>query len=400
MTPDPFGLSKELHDKEGHQWNEMAIFYRINALSRVMEDALRRRSMPYQIARGVEFYNRKEIKDVLAYLRVIANPDDEVNLTRIVNVPPRGLGDSGLKLLQTYAVGQGQSLWQAMEQATQIQGLSTRALSGMKQFVALVQSWRAMAQQPGRHGGKGHVQTLMEDVVRRSGLEELLKKIGEKEQDELSNVNELITSAAEYDQENPEGTLEEYLGMVSLVSDVDHLDGGGGAITLMTLHAAKGLEFPVVAIIGLEEGLLPHSRARESENEMEEERRLCFVGITRAEQRLMLSKAAYRTIRGLRERTIGSPFLTEMPAAALEVIDRTEMGYGSSRSEHRQRQEDDRERLSAQFRRGQMVRHPSFGIGRIAEISNMGQQTRAVIEFNQVGRKTLILEYARLEPVG
>ena len=391
---------KELHDKEGHQWNEMAIFYRINALSRVMEDALRRRSMPYQIARGVEFYNRKEIKDVLAYLRVIANPDDEVNLTRIVNVPPRGLGDSGLKLLQTYAVGQGQSLWQSMEQATQIQGLSARALSGMKQFVTLVQSWRAMSQQPGGHGGKGHVQSLMEDVVRRSGLEEMLKKIGEKEQDELSNVNELITSAAEYDQENPEGTLEEYLGMVSLVSDVDHLDGGGGAITLMTLHAAKGLEFPVVAIIGLEEGLLPHSRARESENEMEEERRLCFVGITRAEQRLMLSKAAYRTIRGLRERTIGSPFLTEMPAAALEVIDRTEMGYGSSRSEHRQRQEDDRERLSGQFRRGQMVRHPSFGIGRIAEISNMGQQTRAVIEFNQAGRKTLILEYARLEPVG
>src|SRR5206468_7043828 len=160
------------------------------------------------------------------------------------------------------------------------------------------------------------VQALMEVVVRESGLEQLLKKTGIEEHEQLENVNELITSAAEFDKDNSEGTLADYLAQVSLVSDADHLKGAGGAITLMTLHAAKGLEFPVVAIIGMEEGILPHSRARGNLNELEEERRLCFVGITRAEQQLILTKAAYRTIRGLRERTVTSPFLNELPPTA------------------------------------------------------------------------------------
>jgi DNA helicase-2/ATP-dependent DNA helicase PcrA len=446
-------------EKAGTSWSDMAIFYRMNSLSRVMEDALRRANVPYVMARGVEFYNRKVIKDVLAYLRVIANPADEVSLTRIVNVPPRGIGDSSVKLMQTHAVAGGTTLWAAMERAASIPELSSRAVNATKSFVELVKSWRAKAAAPsptypGERGEmreeahtdvrasgaaennlhedddapllraarpspqpsprkelvdpreRGPLVRLMEDVVRRSGLEAALKKAqavsgaDDEGNDPLANVNELISSAAEFEAENPEGTLTDYLAQVSLVSDADHMKGHGGAVTLMTLHAAKGLEFPVVAMIGLEEGILPHSRARGNLNELEEERRLCFVGITRAEQKLILSKAAYRTIRGLRERTVTSPFLNEMPQDALEVTDRTGLAFGDTRAEYRERLETESDRLAGQFRKGQLVRHPTFGLGRIAEVSDMGQHTRAIVEFNAAGRKTLILQYARLEPVG
>jgi DNA helicase-2/ATP-dependent DNA helicase PcrA len=238
------------------------------------------------------------------------------------------------------------------------------------------------------------VQALMEDVIRRSGLEAYYKKEGGDEQSELANIDQLITSAAEFDKENDAGTLDEYLAMISLVSDVDHMKGNGGAITMMTLHSAKGLEFPVVAMIGLEEGCLPHARARDSNDQMEEERRLCFVGITRAEELLILTKAGYRTIRGLRERTVTSPFLSEMPAEDLEILDRTSLPSAYSRGEFRMES-----RKNSDFKKGQLVRHPTFGIGRISDISE-GSNARAIIQFNQVGQKTLVLEYARLEAVG
>jgi len=228
----------------------------------------------------------------------------------------------------------------------------------------------------------------------------LLKKTGVEEHVELENVNELITSAAEFDKDNPEGTLADYLAQVSLVSDADHMKGAGGAVTLMTLHAAKGLEFPVVAMIGLEEGILPHSRAQAKPQELEEERRLCFVGITRAQERLILTKAARRMFRGVSERTIPSPFLGELHKESLRITDRT--GLGDFEEEQRQRRQqrwEDEEELP-QFRRGQLVRHPQFGLGRIAEVSGMGQNVRAIVEFNEVGRKTLVLQYARLELVG
>ncbi|HSZ56108.1 MAG TPA: UvrD-helicase domain-containing protein [Tepidisphaeraceae bacterium] len=387
---------RTLHVEQHYAWSQMAIFYRMNSLSRVMEDALRKANVPYQIARGVEFYNRKEIKDVLAYLRVISNPSDEVSLSRIANVPTRGLGDAALKHMAAWAVGYGVCLFAALETADQVPGVSTRAANGARYFVELVKSWRTLADtSPG-----GGIQSLMEDVVRRSGLEALLKKEGGDEQAERANVNELISSAAEYDRENPEGTLADYLATISLMSDVDHMKGAGGAVTLMTLHAAKGLEFPVVAMIGLEEGILPHSRVREKPLEMEEERRLCFVGITRAQERLILSRAAVRTVRGLRGRTVPSPFLYEMPPDEFQTVDRASLADLGDRDEERELDYRSARQTAGQFRRGQRVRHPTFGIGRIADISNMGSQTRAVVEFNSAGRKTLILQYARLEPVG
>ena len=396
---------KALHEKHQYAWNQMAIFYRMNSLSRVMEDALRKENLPYVMARGVEFYNRKEIKDTLAYLRVIANPNDEVSLTRIVNVPTRGIGDAAIKQIQTYGIANGLGLYAAMEQASHIAGLSSRAVNSVRAFVQMMNGWRNKASEGGDGIGglllmepttSAHttVQALMEDVVRRSGLEAYYKKEGGDEQSELANIDQLITSAAEFDKENDAGTLDEYLAMISLVSDVDHMKGNGGAITMMTLHSAKGLEFPVVAMIGLEEGCLPHARARDSSDQMEEERRLCFVGITRAEERLILTKAGYRTIRGLRERTVTSPFLSEMPAEDLEIIDRTSIPNAYARGEFRMES-----RRNSDFKKGQLVRHPTFGIGRISDISE-GSNARAIIQFNQVGQKTLVLEYARLEAVG
>lgn len=409
---------KTEHEQNQRDWNDMAIFYRINALSRVMEEALRKSGIPYQIARGVEFYNRREIKDVMAYLKVIANPADEVSLTRIVNTPARGIGAASVKLMQVRAIANGCSLFEAMRNAARIQGLSARAVKSTEAFVGLIEEWRRMAglaDQPGAAGDdalfnpaeatRHHrpVRDIVENVVQRSGLEAMYRKESLERDTEgegaIENIAELISSAAEFDAEHEDGTLVDYVATISLVSDADHMKGAGGAVTLMTLHAAKGLEFPVVAMIGMEEGILPHSRARDSHAELEEERRLCFVGITRAQEKLYLSKGAYRTVRGLRDRTITSPFLNELPQEAVEIIDRAELSLDRD-DEQRQRMAEDNERLSSQFRQGQLVRHPQFGMGRIAAISNMGRQTRAIVQFNTAGRKTLILEYARLEAVG
>jgi DNA helicase-2/ATP-dependent DNA helicase PcrA len=299
------------------------------------------------------------------------------------------------------------TLWDAMERAAQITGLSTRAVNATRQFCELVRQWRSLAM--GGMGDdllaeqKGIVQRVMEDVVRKSGLEAMLRK--EKEAEELgegplANVNELISSAAEYDKDNAEGSLDDYLSIVSLVSDADHMKGSGGAVTLMTLHAAKGLEFPVVAMIGLEEGVLPHARSRGNIRELEEERRLAFVGITRAQEHLIMTKAAYRTIRGLRERTVTSPFLNEIPQDMLEIEDRTGLAGVGEREEYRERFESESNVLARQFRRGTKVRHPQFGFGQVMEVTDMGQHTRAVVDFSGRGRKTLILQYARLEVVG
>jgi DNA helicase-2/ATP-dependent DNA helicase PcrA len=303
-------------NQQGYPWSAMAIFYRMNSLSRVMEDALRRGGVPYQIARGVEFYNRKEIKDVLAYLRVAVNPNDSVSLERIANTPTRGISDATINYLQAHGSLAGISLWESMKQADQVRHLTPRAAKSVQTFVELLESFQARAAT-----SKG-VQPVLEEVYQRSGLELLLKKLDPTRENEIPNVNELISSAAEYDAEHPEGMLADYLAAVSLVSDADRFEGAGGAVTLMTLHAAKGLEFPVVAMIGLEDGCLPHARARESVTELEEERRLCFVGITRAQERLILSNAAVRTIRGKTEMTINSPFLNEMPMELMEVHDR------------------------------------------------------------------------------
>ncbi len=413
----------EAREKEGLSWNDMAVFYRMNSLSRVMEDALRRGGVPYVMARGTEFYGRKEIKDVLAFLRVVANPTDAVSLERIINVPARGISDATFTALQQMAGGRGMSLFDVLADAGSVPGVSARAAAACVKFYEAVVKWQQMASANYTGGtalftagAGGRITRLMDQIIKQSGYEAVLQKERNanpnNDNDPLSNVNELLSSAAEYDQEFPEATLDEYLANVSLVADADRSDSADdndvGAVSMMTLHAAKGLEFPLVAMIGLEEGILPHSRTRFNPAEMEEERRLAFVGITRAEQRLILSRAQYRTLRGMRERTVESPFIKELPQELLNIQDRTDAfgggGGGGGRGPMASGYRGNLGAPASGFPQtsvsvGQQVRHPQFGLGRISDVAGMGQHTRVVVSFATAGVKTLILEYARLEVV-
>ena len=463
---------KEQHDQHGLRWDDMAVFYRVNSLSRVLEDALMKAAVPYQIARGTEFYARKEIKDVLAYLRVIANPADSMSLERIINVPARALGETSVMKIQAYAGQRGWTLLEGCAAAGEIEGLMTRAGNAAKKVAGLFAEWskifegagnsefrvqnselkgdeagdplfdaslaeaaegeegeleaaRADAEGPSIPGG---IRGLMDRVVKDSGLEDELKKSADGDEgstDKLANVYELVNVAAEFDAQNPTGTLGDFLQQVTLVSDVDRLKDAGGAVTLMTLHAAKGLEFPLVAMVGVEDGLIPHARAvgfSANPDEMEEERRLAFVGITRAKKHLLMSHARYRMVRGMTERTIASQFFGEMPDECFEEIDLTaseDEGLGSvgyrdegsyGRNAQRERAESrgyeaaaqrrEAERAGGEFRKGMLVRHAQFGLGRIESITPAGTMTRVDVKFQAFPRaKTLILQYTKLERV-
>lgn len=396
------GILRDMHDQEGYEWSKMAVFYRINSLSRVLEESLLNEKIPYQIARGTEFYNRKEIRDLLAYMRAIDNERDEVNLERIVNTPARGISGQTWSSIQSWSISHGTPLFEAMRRVEQITSLNPRAQKAVQKFVEQMDGWRHQAhpKEAGdattlmpASGAAVKVKSLMERVLRDSGLEAMYARIDLDREEQIANLYELVSSAAQFDEANPEGTLGDYLTQVALVSDADHMEGQGGAVTMMTLHAAKGLEFPVVVMAGLEEGVLPHARSRGNIDELEEERRLAFVGITRAQERLFITSARYRTIRGLRERTILSPFLKELPSESINRIDRSSSDFDSSLST------GGMTFSNSSFSKGQTVRHPQFGVGKIAELSTIGSQTRAVIEFQRAGRKTLFLEYARLETV-
>ena len=403
---------KKLHDDSGVPWSDMAVFYRMNSLSRVIEGELMRAKIPYQIARGTEFYARKEIKDALAYLRTIANPSDEVSLLRILNTPTRGIGASSVKAVQAFAAANGVGAWEALQRAGEIGGVSDRGVKAIGRFVEMIGRFQKLAadtagQWVPRDDGAlfaaedtKSLRDLVQTVVRDSGLEAFYRKAGDEEQAELANIGELMTAAAEYEAdalaEQQRPSLGDWLLQLALVSDTDRFEGNGGAVTLMTLHAAKGLEFPVVAMIGLEDGCLPHSRSRDSLAELEEERRLAFVGITRAQERLIVARAQYRTTRGVRERTAPSAFLKELPEEHLIHVDRTglsDLTGGPTRD--RQRQDYARELggLASRFRVGQRVRHTTFGVGKILDLS-AGSTAKATIDFQNVGKKTLVLEYA------
>jgi DNA helicase II / ATP-dependent DNA helicase PcrA len=393
----------------------------MNALSRVIEESLLRHSIPYQVARGTAFYQRKEIKDALAYLRVIANPDDEVSLDRIINTPTRGIGDTTVEHLKAYAVANGVSLWQAVERGPADSALAGRATAAVSRFARMVETWRQKVDGADEQalGFVPGVRDVVEMVLRDSGLEALYKDGKSADEEKLNNLHELVSAAQRFDEqyEGESGTdtppvdgrdahstaandlrqrLHDYLESVALVSDVDAVEGGGGAVTLMTLHAAKGLEFQVVAMIGLEDGVLPHSRSRDSAPEMEEERRLCFVGITRAQQHLLLTHAKYRTIRGLRERTIPSPFLKELGEKGLVREDRAVFG-DSGWDRYDEGDGDGHAQAEAALRIGARVEHPKFGRGKVMSLSPARRPERAKVYFDRFGAKTLVLEYARLE---
>ncbi len=414
---------QRLKEDEDLRWSDMAVFYRTNALSRVMEETLRRAGVPYLVARGTAFYQRKEVKDALAYLKTITNPLDEISLRRIINLPARGISKTTMERLDRFAIHTGTSLFEALRRVQEAPALNARAVTSVQRFLSTVLGWQQEAHNTAivsDNGDDGAATAhRFADFVRRvlteSGIEKHYKKlaVGEEDAQRLENLHELISSAADFallwfsaendagrggeiDRQRPEqptllDVLRAWLEQVSLVADVDALDSEVGALSLMTLHAAKGLEFPAVAMIGLEEGLLPHGRSNESEDALEEERRLCFVGMTRAEQHLVMTCARRRTVRGVTQSSIASRFLGELPQDVVQFSDQSDIGY-----EFDDDADDPLDRARQEYPKGSMVRHPQFGVGRVHSCIPGGY---VKIAFPTVGVKTLAIEYARLERV-
>ncbi|MFQ5411025.1 MAG: ATP-dependent helicase [Phycisphaerae bacterium] len=375
------------HCEAGGRPGDVAVFYRINALTRVLEDAFRKAGIPYQIARGVEFYARKEIKDVLAYLRAISNPADETALLRAINTPARGIGKVTIERLRKYAVNLGGTLDRAIAEAEGYAPLKT-AWKKIRVFAELLRGLRGLPE--------SSVCPIVEAVIRQSGLEKSLVDSSDIDNEPLENIFELVTAAREFDQENPDGTLADWLHQISLVSDVDSIELSGGAVTLMTLHAAKGLEFPAVYIVGLEEGLLPHRRAlQESDSDVEEERRLFFVGITRAQRRVTISHAEYRMIRGITERTNVSGFVGELPADEVER-ETFEVRRDRSRSHLRRHNLDDEMIDDSMYYPGLPVRHDEYGDGRVVRLEPRGRTIYIRINFQEHGERSFALEHVPL----
>ncbi|MGB2806102.1 MAG: 3'-5' exonuclease, partial [Sedimentisphaerales bacterium] len=369
---------------QGVSLNDIAVFYRVNSQSRVLEEAFIRNKILYQVVRGVEFYRRKEIRDLLAYLKILVNPDDEIALLRIINTPARGIGKTTIDRVRAHAVENNISFFEALKKAKDIDSLSKAAQAKLGVFVNMIENFKKDV--------AGQVTPLAQRVFVESGLENFLKDQGDQGEDALENVNELINAAAQYDQYTEQPSLLDYLQQISLFSDADAYDSSGGSVALMTLHAAKGLEFENVFIVGVEHGLLPHERSTTNEdlNELEEERRLLFVGITRAKAQLHISHARYRTIRGQQLRTIPSQFLYELGPTVTE------------QTEGDQDFDDDAglvEIPDSKFKKGQLVRHKTFGRGIVKNFVDMGENSIIEVEFSSGRTKSLMLKYANLSKV-
>ncbi len=372
----------------GMSANEIAVFYRTNAQSRVLEDVLTRQQVPYQVIGGPRFYERAEIKDVVAYLSVLDNPADAVSLLRIANRPRRGIGDTSLQRLVAYAGALDIPLWDALADP-EAAGLGTAAVKAVRGFRTTMESLLAAAQEL-------ELDELVEAVLERSGtLDAYEAERTIEARGRVENLQELVGVAQEFRREREEPTLSSFLQEISLVSDQDALQGDGGVVTLMTIHNAKGLEFRAVYVLGLEEGIFPHARSIE-DNEIEEERRLCYVGMTRAMERLVLTHASARTLFGRRDYNLPSRFLDELPAdVERERLRPTSwIGYASSPRQVPPREERDVPSLQT----GDSVRHGSLGEGVVTRVEPGGVVT---VRFADDGsERRLMLDYAPLAKIG
>ena len=309
---------QNLQRTENKKLGDMAILYRTNTQSRIFEEMLIKSGISYNMVGGLKFYERKEIKDIIAYLRVIFNPADSLSLLRIINVPKRGIGDASLAKIQAYAAANNVSLFEGVSNAAAIEGLSSRFVSKLDDLAGIIFELMNLA-------NEALVEDLIDRVLRDTGyLEELDKERTPQAHSPMVNLPELISVAQEFAASEEENNLENFLAHVALVSDIDDTELGEDAITLMTLHSSKGLEFPVVFLVGMEEGLFPHARTLMDETEIEEERRLCYVGITRAKEKLFLSSTKMRTIYGNTVTYPPSRFLQEIPARLVKTIKRQE----------------------------------------------------------------------------
>jgi len=388
-------------------FRDFAILYRTNAQSRALEEALRRRVIPYVIVGGVRFYERKEIKDILAYLRVIVNPADTVSLRRIINTPPRGVGEASLAKIEAFAEREGILLFDALGRLEEIPDLSERLRSNIQNFHHMIAKYISLR-------NEFRPEEIATIVVDEIGLRQALKQAGTLEAlNRLENVEELLSAIRSFSRSREHATLDAFLQEVSLVTDIDTWDDRANAVTLMTLHSAKGLEFPVVFIVGLEEGLLPISQAFGSREELEEERRLLYVGMTRAKDKLYLSWALTRRRFGELPSGKGAPsrFLKEIDPQHLETENRqrglerrayreVEAVEAAHSEPHLFEQRVAAEEGVSQGRRvldvGSRVEHPVFGIGKVVAKDGVGETMKVTVVFPRHGEKRLMVRHAKL----
>lgn len=440
------------------RYGEVAIFYRINALSRAIERVLRQEQIPYQMVRGQEFYQRREIKDILAYAQLLNNPKDDLAFERTVNSPPRGIGKKTIERLADHAARFGLSMLAAAREAAQIEGMTKRAAGLVAKFVAMVTKLEAYAHGP--------VEEAIGAIINESGYREhLVDSSSEEDLNRLANIEELLTDAREFDEhaeedeQSLEASLEAYLERTWLVNETDSWDDETDKVTLMTLHAAKGLEFPMVFLMAVEDGILPHERSATDPDQLEEERRLAFVGITRAEQELQLSHVLRRDFRGQRRIAIPSSFLMELPRdemdsreaqaanswelegwapsseesfcdagpddallfeeaaggpdtysqeeptpPAASSIQPDQIQTASSLEEHQEPNGPKKPKLASispdAFRLGMAVVHPEHGPGKVITLSGSGNGRRATVLFPLAGEKRFVLAFSPLRPAG
>jgi DNA helicase-2/ATP-dependent DNA helicase PcrA len=370
---------KRLHD--GLRYRDMAVLYRTNAQSRLFEEQFLRAGIPYTIVGGVRFYERKEVRDLIAYLRLALNPGDDASFARVINVPRRGIGDVSLQRLEAFARLHGVGLLDALARPEGVAELPKAAQRAATDFVGLMERLRDRLH-------RVRATDVLEAAIVETGYQQMLETEGTDEAySRLENLRELVTVAQEFEQMTGENTMEAFLQHLALVTDLDTWQPDVDRTTLMTLHSAKGLEFSVVFLAGLEEGLFPHARALEEEGGVEEERRLCYVGMTRAKQRLYISHGRNRTIFGTTSPAIASRFLDEIPA---ELIARVQ------KAPPPEAVWPDEDREVPSFAAGDQVRHATFGEGRVLEVEGEGVRAVVTVRFAQ-GVKRLALGYAPLE---
>ena len=406
----------------------LAVLYRTNAQSRAIEDALTREGVPYKIIGGVRFYERKEIRDGLAYLKLIINPHDDVSLRRVINVPPRGIGKGVLDALDHVDAPVGEvplfaglqgatspgSMWTRLVQAVDGRLVPPRASASLAAFRDLMLTLIEIA-------GQDSVADAIGKALDRTGYLHALREDGSEDAEgRLENLKELVSAAREYEIRDPEASLHGFVDRLSLLSETDEEQGAPAArVWLMTMHAAKGLEFPLVILTGLEEGLFPHARSQEDEAELEEERRLCYVGMTRAQTKLVLSGAARRRIFGEYQATMPSRFINEIPPRLIEVaassVTPSQRDFSSTgcRRDWATRQGGDASKAREDvaeppyayetedqslpsLQPGRRVRHPQFGVGTILDVEQLDQDAKVTVRFASVGRKKLLTRYAKL----
>lgn len=400
------GVIYNRHEISHEPYGDMAILFRTNAQSRVLEEKLMRYAIPYTMVGGTKFYDRKEIKDVLAYLRLLYNPEDSLSLTRIINVPKRNIGATTMEHVAAYAEEQGISLFEALSSTDEIP-VTKRARTSLENFAAMI--FDLLNDIEGKD-----VLSLIETVIKQTGYGDMLDKEAEHDpqgESRKENVGEFLSVAKDYMDSNPDGNLQDFLENVALVSDVDDFESSDSKVTLMTLHAAKGLEFPVVFLTGLDEGLFPHSRTLLDPAQVEEERRLAYVGITRAERQLYVTNAITRTMYGRISAYMPSRFLAEIPPQLMEDYHRK-----SAMPQSRTTAVPGKQRISIltkpvasslpkkhavtdTFAKGDKVRHKIWGIGTVLDVIGEGPNMQMKIQFPTKGVRQVVVKYAPLEKV-